>query len=285
MKSTHNSPRQRVNKELKHNKKTAANLEPAFNSATNTIKTAVLGAVLLAVAGVVAFHRPEAPKQVVAESAENTAPKNLAPADTKQKPRALDVNSEGDEKINLIEKKFIEFAEAVNKKAEKYIKDPQMLAEVKIPLGVIRANSDNPHKNMRYHLNRINPNGHVVALKGVSPRHILYSIIDTGPADDVVGASYNDVEHCIRLRADFNPDDSVSMFLLFHELIHVKDDQVRREMAANGNNKYIDSLVHMATHPDDGFLNDEVRASAVDLEAANAYFDDGLRKLGNNPAG
>lgn len=257
-------------------RQTSAKTKGILGSTGRKIMAALAGTGM-AVASIayLASEKPEAPNGAISvpdSSSQNKTPTiNLTEEDFEKQDRQIDD----------IEKAFAEFAQNISKKAPKYT--PQkFITELNIPLEVIAQNADNPNKNVgRIEASLKARGGGMISLKGAPPKHFYYSLQNM---PEGIGAMYKDPARTINLDTNFNTKNLTQMFYLYHELLHVQEDEHRKMQWKNGElPKYGETLMLIMTSPEPiVFLEDEVRANAITLMAMNAYFEGALEKLGES---
>ena len=167
--------------------------------------------------------------------------------------------------IAAIEKAFQQFAKTIHEKAPGHT-PPQFLQELDIPAMALEENRDNKTKNFE---------AAKLSMKRESEAHFYYAFYN--PLPSFAGAAYSNASRTISLRTDFNVNNPEHLFILYHELIHAKKDEERKQTLP----EYGKTLSLTATFREPiAFLSDEVRANAITLMAMNAYFDGALEKLG-----
>lgn len=191
---------------------------------------------------------------------------------TKQTPIISSYELEQNERIATIEKAFISFAREIERRANA----SPPLKNI-IPLEVMLGNADNRMKN--FDAIRAHMNGEVALFKPDSPRHFYYKF---KKLPNGIAAAVKDITREVTLNENFDENNLKDLFFLYHELIHIKDDEERRAQTQKGELPGYPSALTLPLNSSKpiAFLYDEVRANALTLLAMNAYFNGELKKLG-----
>jgi hypothetical protein len=234
--------------------------------------------------------QPNAPSATVA------APQALQPA----REVAADPEKELWELIEKTAQGFLEFAEIARAKIQEYIDDEQLRELLDVPFRLLERNMQSGEKSMLTFL-RIhqplpqlgeNPAFNVYQLENCNT--FLFNIITPGVAaaasyttHDIDIECYNCYtvpERAIYLNRDMNPSNVLDMLSLYHELVHVGQDNAARshiqckEAFAN----YL--LFHVVTknRPSNTYIDTEWVAYAMGLELLNVIVDNQLRHLSSS---
>jgi hypothetical protein len=184
---------------------------------------------------------------------------------------------ENKERIDQLEEAFIKFAQKISENAKIY-SNPAESALVGIPLEVVKGNRDNKEKDLSKFANLIK-DGKAVSFELKSLKHFHYSF---AKMEEGRGANYFDPNREVILNSDFSVENIKDLFFLYHELIHAKEDEIRKAYLEQGKlRRYPETLLFMTKAPVPAtFLEDEVRANGITLMAMNAYFKGKLAALG-----
>lgn len=182
---------------------------------------------------------------------------------------------ENKERIDQLEEAFIKFVQKISENAKIYLY-PAESALVGIPLEVMKGNRDNKTKDLSLIHNLTKKEGKSIIITLDSPKHFHYSF---NKVEEGVGASFFDPSREITLNKEFSVENIKDLFFLYHELIHTKDDEIRRDKRRYP--EYAKTLSFMTkNNVNAAFLDDEIRATGITLMAMNVYFKGKLAALG-----
>ncbi len=227
---------------------------------------AVIASAILAAAGMQLSKEDN--QQEMGQVAGVTQPST---ADAKEIDTSL---AEMDGFIETIEKKMMLLMEKIDQKCA----DEALRNRLAGPLETIRANRNNHKKNTAKFLQETQERKRELQSLDGSSDHVFYYF--TLQLRDAA-AAFDSTTRMVSLNPYFDTNDLLDFFVLYHELVHAKDDQIRREKMQKGEMKdYGKTLELMNDKSNILFLPDEINAHATTLEAMNVYFDGALERLG-----